>query len=398
MHHSHTLLSLSLATLAPFAAAQTAAHVTITNANMVFRQGPLPAATSNTWAPADLRASGATGVDNLFSLWWYYRVAGDAQEFTFRDDAAPNAPTRVVSGPTIVTTWPDVAGRGLFSAMLTEVLVSTGPDRGYVVAAMSVTNLTANPLTIDVFSLSDLDVGGSSSGYLTNLSWGNLRSQYTEQQNTTLPGLEYYCPDADRVQVDPYLTTTPGRLPYLLTNNTVDDLSGWSGTFGPGDHNGAFQWHRVLPPSGVANFTVYVAMTTQRPLQSLYGTAGAGTPGLPVIGTSERAMLDPTASTVRSFDVQLSGALPGAPAVLMTNFAQAALTIAGLQVWVDPNGAPTLFRLTDAAGAAATTIAVPPDPTFYGLSLRHQWFVLDAGGAGGLAAWTQGLSQSIGSW
>jgi hypothetical protein len=395
--HRHCPL-LPFVVLAPLAGAQTTISLTITDNNMVFRQGPLPAATSNGWGSADLRASGPTSTDNLFSLWWYYRVAGDSQEYSFRNDAAPGTPTRVASGNQIVTTWPNVANRGLFDAILFETVVSTGPDRGFVVATMVIGNLTPNSLTIDLFSLSDLDVGGSSSGYLTNVSWGNIRSQYTEQQNTALPGLEFYCPDADAVQVDPYLTTTPGRLPFLLTNTTIDDLAGWNGTFGPGDHNGAFQWHRTLLPSGSLSFTVYVAMTSQRPLQSIYGTAGAGSAGLPTIGTSERAIVDPTASTPRSFDVQLGNAVPFAAAFLLMNFGAAALTVQGLQVWVDPIGAATQFRLTNGAGTAAVTIPLPPIASLNGLPLHDQWFVLDAGGVGGLAAYTHGLAQTIGSW
>jgi hypothetical protein len=263
---------------------------------------------------------------------------------------------------------------------------------------MAITNTSAAPLVVDVFSLSDLDVGGSTSGYLTNVSWGDIRSQYTEQDATTLPGLEFYCPDADRVQVDPYLTTTPGRLPFLLTNTTVDDLAGWNGTFGPGDHNGAFQWQRTIAPSATETFTVYVAMTSARLLQSLYGTAGAGSTGLPAIGARERASVDPTTAVARGFDVQLTGALPFAPSILLTNFAQSALVLQGIQVWVDPIGAATTFVLADAVGGAAVTINLPPVGALYGIALNHQFIVLDSGSANGLASYTQGLAQTIGSW
>ncbi|MCA8963377.1 MAG: hypothetical protein KDC48_00745 [Planctomycetes bacterium] len=85
-------------------------------------------------------------------------------------------------------------------------------------------------------------------------------------------------------------------------------------------------------------------------------------------------------------------------AVLMTNFASTLQFVQGIHVWVDPIGAPTQFRLTDSAGRASVTLALPPNGALYGLQLYHQFFVLDPGGNGGLAAWTQGLSQTIGSW
>lgn len=395
MNQFVTPLALVVAAAAP---AQTTTTVILTNANMEYRAGPLLAATSNQWPTADLRSAGGASLDALFSFWWYYRVAGDTQETAFRNDVAPNAPTRVLNPPLMTTSWPNVAGRNLFSAQLINVLVSTGTDRGYVIGAMAISNTSANPLVIDIFTLSDLDVGGSSVGYLTNVSWGNIRSQYTEQQAAAVHALEFYCPDADAVQVDDYLISTPGRLPFLLTNTTVDNLSGWNGTYGPGDHNGAFQWHRTIQPNQTMTFTAYVAMTGRKPLQSLYGSAGAGTAGLPTIRASERAIVDPTNAVPRSFDVQLGNALSSSAAFLLSNFTQASLTIAGLSVWVDPNGAPTRFVLVDGTGNAALTFVVPPSGSLYGLTLNHQYFVLDSGGVGGLASFTQGLNQMIGSW
>ncbi|MCA8953624.1 MAG: hypothetical protein KDE27_29195 [Planctomycetes bacterium] len=389
----------SLALLASVAVAQTNAYVTVTDANMEYRQGPLPAATSNTWPSADLRSIGPTSTDNLWSLWWYFRVAGDPQEYSFREDAAPNTPTRTVTNPLILTTWPDVHGRGLFSATLTEVVVSTGADRGYVAASMTLANLTNSPLVIDLFSISDLEAGGSSSPYFNNnVAWGNERSQYAEVANSTLPGVEFYCPDADQVQVDVYGPSTPGRLPYILSNGTVDDLTGWNGVFGPADHNGAFQWHRTIPALGTAAFTVFVAMTGNRPMQAPYGTAGAGTPGLPTIDTSERPIVDPTGTVARGFDMELRNALAGTAALLVTNFAQSSTTYQGISIWVDPNAAATRLVLTDAAGAADVTIALPPLASLYGVPLNHQFFVIDSGGPSGFAAWTSGLSQQIGTW
>lgn len=386
------------AALAAITLAQTTSSVVVTDVNMVYRQGPLPTPTSNGWPSADLRASGSASVDNLWSLWWYFRVAGDAQEFTFAQDPAPDTPTRTVTNPAIVTYWPDLYGRGLLSATLTEVVARTGPGRGYVVATMQLTSLVTGPLTVDLFSLSDLEAGGSTSLYATNVAWGDIHSQYAEVNASTLPGIEFYCPDADQVQVDVFGPSTPGRLPYILSNGTVDNLTGWNGVFGPADHNGAFQWHRTIPPLGTSSFTVYVALTGNRPLQSVYGTAGAGTAGLPTIDTDERAIVDPTGATPRGFAVELGNALPSTGAVLITNFTQVAQVYQGIQFWVDPLAAVGRIVITDSTGAARAPIALPPWGSLYGLELDHQFVVFDSAGPNGFASWTQGLSQHIGSW
>ena len=395
----HFLRSASAVTcLALAAAAQAGSSVTIVNGNMLFRQQAMPSASSNTWAYADMQANGTGSLDQLWSLWWYYRVAGDAQEYTFRNDVAPNAPTRISTGTAIVSDWPNVAGRGLFSSHLVESLVSTGPDRGYVQATMTLTNLTASPLTIDLFSLSDLEVGGSFSGFATNVAWGDLRSQYAEQQGVNGSGIEYYCPDADQVQVNVFGPSTPGALPFLLSNSTVDDLAGWNGTFGPGDNNGAFQWHRTIPASGQMTFTVYVAITSQRPIQSLYGNAGAGAPGLPTIQANERALVDPTNLVARSYSVDLAGALPASIALLASSLASAAIVLPDLEIYVDPSAFVTTVAAIDASGAASATVGLPNDPALNGVSVYHQYFVLDTAAVNGLLAWTPGLQQQIGSW
>lgn len=397
MRHLPSLCAV--ATFVSMLTAQTTSTVTVTDSNMVFGQTALPAATSNTWASADLRSMGPSSTDALWSLWWYFRVAGDPQEYSFVNDLAPNAPTRVVTNPVIITTWPNVRGRGLFSAVLTEIVVSTGVDRGYVAASMSVTNLNNAPLQLEMFSIADLEAGGSAAPYFNNnVCWGNVRSQYAEVATNTPHGIEYYCPDADQVQVDVYGPSTAGRLPFILSNNVVDNLQGWSGTFGPADHNGAFQWHRTIPPQGSSAFTVFVALTSQRSLQANYGTAGAGTSGVATISSSERAIVVPTGAVARSFDVRLRNALPSAPAVLVTGFLQSSLVVQGINLLVDPNSSVTQFVLTSAGGAADMTIALPPWAALYGLQLNHQYLILDGGGPSALAAWTDGLSQSIGTW
>jgi hypothetical protein len=392
MHRPFALTSLAL--VAATAPAQTTTTVTLSVANMQYTQNAL-SATSNTYVAASLRGLGSAGPNHLFSNWWWYRVAGDTQETSFRLDAAPNAPTRTVAAPTIVTSWPNVAGRNLFSAVLTNTLVSTGTSTGYLVNQLVVTNTSAAPLTIDIFAYADIDTNGSN---VANDCYGNDRSQYVERTASLTAASEYYCDGADATMVTPWLTTTAGALPFLLSNTTVDNLTGWTGTLLNADCNGAFQWNRTIAPNASETYTTYLAVINPRPLESLYGSAGAGTPGLPTIRASERAITVPGAIVPRSFAIQLGNAVPTSLSVLVANFTQAALVVNGLQVWVDPIGAVTLFGLTDGSGADSRTFGVPGSATFAGLTLNHQYFVLDAGGVGGFASYTQGLAQTVGRW
>lgn len=386
-----SLAILSLALAAPVLS-QANTAVTLTVGNMVYSQQPL--LTTNAYVDASMMGQGAASPDHLFSNWWYYRVAGDTQETSFRLDAAPNAPTRVVSAPTIVTTWPNVAGRGLFSAVLTNILVSTSATTGYLVNQMSITNTTNAPLAIDMFSYVDIDTNGSN---VANDCFGDGRSQYVERQASLTYQGEFYCPDADTSMVTAWLTTTPGMLPFILTNTTLDNLTAFPGTLLNADCAGAFQWTRTIPANGTMNFTSYVAVMSARPLQSLYGTAGPGTPGLPVIGASARAIVAPAVG-LRSFQVTLSNARATSLAVLISNFTQAALPLAGLQIWVDPNGAATFLGVTSATGTHFQTFNVPPLAGLVGLNLKHQFLVSDPGGVAGFASYTQGLAQTLGGW
>jgi hypothetical protein len=110
---------------------------------------------------------------------------------------------------------------------------------------------------------------------------------------------------------------------------------------------------------------------------------GAVTPSISNVGL-------PTLNS--SYDVTLSGALPSALAVMVTGLSDtvhnglplpASLPGApGCSVYVAPN--LTEMFATDAAGSASASFSIPASTAYVGISLFHQWAVLDPINALGL--------------
>lgn len=294
--------------------AQTGSAVNLTVANMNFNQSAL-STTSNSYVLGNLSAN---VTDHLFSSWWFYRLPGDTQEWAFRADAGS---TRVVSSPTITTTWPDVRIQGKISAVLVDTLISTGATSGYLKRTMTITNLDAvNPITLDVFAYADFDHGGST----LNNGYGDGQSQYVFRPTFT-PGVEFYAADADRHQVSPWQTTTAGALPFVLTNTAVENLSNaWSAMpFVSADYNGAYQWTKTIPASGNAVCTAYLGITANAvasmPVITTYGPSCSGTAGAPVISQNQEAMVT-TGGEPRQFKINLTNGPPSAAGLLLQAF------------------------------------------------------------------------------
>lgn len=398
MHKSRLALVPGL--LSGAIAAQTTTTVSVTDVNMVFGQSALSAA-SNSYVFGTLRSTGATGTNHLFSSWWWYRLPGDTMEWAFRNDAAPNAPTRTAVSPTITTTWPNVRGAGKISAVLADTVVSTGPSSGFLRRTMTITNLDAvNPLTIDVFAYADLDTAGNC---CPNSAFGDGKSHYVERLTFT-PGAEFFCADADRTQVSPWQTATAGSLPFVLTNTTVENLSNaWNPVPFSDDYNGAFQWTRTIPPSGSSSFVVYLGVTanatTSMPVSAIYGVSCAGIGGPPAISQNQMAMIQ-TGSVPRSIEIRLSNALPNVPALLLQSFNSGNSVLVGLTIHVDMTALFESFYLTTGGGAATQTVSVPPNPSLLNVSLYSEWLSADPTSvcSPGLAVHTSGLQTRVGGW
>lgn len=103
----NSIMSVSVvALLAVTGAAQAQwTGATLTDGNAVFAvpaggTGTLPtSATAGGSTPtADFRTNGTTSNDNLFTNWWWVRVAGDTREFAISSGTGSSAPSRTLTG------------------------------------------------------------------------------------------------------------------------------------------------------------------------------------------------------------------------------------------------------------------------------------------------------------
>ena len=193
---------------------------------------------------------GASGGDDLFENWWFFRIAGDAQEFPF-----PDPDSAVYSGDTVTLTWANVSGRG-FSAELVETVSDGGGPSGSVISTMTITELADSALDIDIFAFADIDIGGSFGGDSATLTGTDFMS-LTDGADTG----EYRAGGANAAQAIAF----PGLDP-ILSDAAVDNLDNSGFPFGPGDFTGAFQWTLSLAGEQSVELQTAIAINEAAPV------------------------------------------------------------------------------------------------------------------------------------
>ena len=191
--------------------------------------------------------------DHVFEMGWWYRIGGD-----LREKFLPIPSNETYVNDTSTITWDDVDGRG-FRAVETAVVVNGGGPSGQVILSLTLTNLSATtPLSIDVFHMTDLDLGGTTEGDGATLLAANGRIGLTDGADSA----EYGAQSADAflvlvAQNSSGLPDVAARLNDLLVDNF--DNSGLP--FAPGDFTAGFQWTTTaIPPAGSATFVAGIAV------------------------------------------------------------------------------------------------------------------------------------------
>ena len=167
----------------------------------------------------------------------------------------------------------------------------------------------------------------------------------------------------------------------------VDDFpEGWSTAF-DGDGDTADDWWGDSSPT----LGVYNAFPGN-PIVMSYGVGCAGSTGVPVLDTGG----GPPAMGNETFRLDLTGALPGAPAVMGLSTSPASLPLFGCSLEIDPTALIVqLPAVTDGAGDASFGLPVPEDFTLLSLFLYLQTVVVDPGAPGGVVAFTNGVQLSV---
>ena len=243
--------SLVLCVVQLSTASRTLAQGTITDgaADFAYNAGAFDASPSG-----NFRVPSPT--DHLFEQGWFFRIAGDGQEFFF---LVPD--TQDYTGNVETLDWNDVNARS-FSARAVVTLKAGGPMSARVQIDLTVTNNTGAEFVIHLFHMVDMDLqptAGNDSATL--FSPNNYISITTGGSANTA---EYRGFGADAFLVRPFGGTDLGN---VLGDASADDLDNSGLPFGPGDFTAGLQWTRTVA-SG-ASTTVSVVIAINEPANSL---------------------------------------------------------------------------------------------------------------------------------
>jgi hypothetical protein len=182
-----------------------------------------------------------TGVgtgDYLFESGWWFRIEGDTAETVF-----PAPTTQNYTGDTATINWTNLGGRN-FNVTKTHVLTSAAAGQGEVATTLTVTNTSAQTITLHLFHMNDFDVNGSAAGDSAVSVDGN--PNYIRINDATTGQAEYRAPGAVGHLVLPFAAASD--VAAQLSNATVTNFTNTGLPFGPGDITAGFQWTLVLGP------------------------------------------------------------------------------------------------------------------------------------------------------
>lgn len=359
---------------------------TLTDSNLTYTQSSVATNTTSTAGLANMVVS--AGQDNLYQHWWYYRVNGDTREFAFNNSAANGFVSAPAGTGAQTMSWADVEGRNLFSAVQTIVVTSDGATQGHTWSTMTLTNLTSTAIDVDLFAYGDYDVCATA---------GTDTATVTATEHLITDACGRQCRfggvGATNTEVGAFATIR-GR----LLDAALIALAGvGTGTFGPGDYTGVFQWTLTIPANGSVSAVSYFSEGIETlPSYDTYGTEGAGGLGIPTISRVGHAVQDANATV--TFSADLANGAPNSAAFHLLSLGRGSAVVAGIGINVNLGAMLTTFKLTSATGTATFPFAIPATPDFRGLQLNHQYIVADGGAANGLASWTKGLETILGHY
>jgi hypothetical protein len=374
-------LSLPLA-IAALGTALSAQAFTMVDGNFRVTNG----APSTLQSPCSLALrADALNINHGFEHWWFYRVAGDSRESALR----AVGPTSGGLAPFLThgdRDFGDVDLRGLLRANVDLDVYATGPASGVFTSRVTLTNLSAAPVTLDLFAYTDLDIAGTSNN---DVCTGTADTHVVTDLTGVRVEIRGLGSDASEVGAYPAVRNK-------LTNAVVDNLANVLPPFN-GDYTGAFQWsNRTLQPREEISFSVVFAVDTAASRVPEVAHYGAGSTVAAQISTDTVPLQDN--STLRFLGIHLDGAQPNAPVGLLTNLAPApGLPFSGLNLWVDPT-LPATFPIgtTNPQGRTSYVFAIPTGPYFTGLPFYHQYIWLNPQSANGVADFSAGLKTRLG--
>ncbi len=211
--------------------------------------------TSSFDASPQANFSGVTtaGTDQLFEFGWWYRVSGDTSETAF-----PAPTTQSYIGDTSTITWTNVNGRGFDAQETCVVLGIASPVGGKVTCTMRIINTGASALGIDVFVMTDIDLGGSPGG--DSVALGIPQQRLDISDATAVDTAQFAGVSANALLVRPFATTTD--VAGLLSDTTITDFDNSGVPATNIDFTGGFQWTLSVPAGESRDAVTVIAFNT----------------------------------------------------------------------------------------------------------------------------------------
>lgn len=359
---------------------------TISDANIVFTQGPLSTLqTEAAIVDAGFQAGGPSSTNHAVKYWWFYRIHGETREYPLRADGSNY---QLFPSPDSQNTyWPNVDGKNFWMALRSEVH-STGAAEGYVVNRMTIWNRTNAPMTADVFLFVDLDACGAS--HTNTATIARDVHTVTDACGRTF---QVHARGADHSEGG-----DPAALRASLCDGAITALADNYGALPAGDYAGAFSWTWTLQPGQAALNVSYVTCDIEigeLPLFASYGVQEPGTGGVaPSLQVRGAPIQKFTASN--TFDFELSQAPPTTGVVFLLGLSRGNTTISGVNVYTDLATTVPSFWLTDLAGVLRVPVPVPAGASLLGLPLDAQGIVSDTGAWNGFCSWTAAREVILG--
>lgn len=365
------------------AVAASAQAITVTESNMIVTTGGL-SALSNTPRLFDLKAD-ALLVDHGYEHSWYFRIAGDTSESTFRNVGGVQTGG---FGPTHGDReFANAENRGQLRVSMDYDVYSSGPASGVFISRCTVMNISNAPLTIDMFAYADLDIAGSSGN---DTCFGTNSSHFVSDPSGVQVEVRAIGNDLSQFGAYPSIRNQ-------LLDSAVTTLAGNPPSFG-GDYTGAFQWTgRTLQPFEQRSFLLAFAVDTAAVALPLVEHYGAGNGDDVQIHTQFLPLQDN--STTRNFAIQLKGAQPNVEYRIAIG--QAPWTpspfIPGIDLWIDPFQLVGIYGgFTNGTGDSFELFFIPPSPYLTGFSIFGQVFAVDPAAPNGFASFSAGMRMRVG--
>lgn len=374
MQHIKTL-SLAALLSVPLTAQQGAGDISISSGNVSFdvvfnsRSLVYEAASGTAWFKAD-PGGDAAGV--LFSTAWAYRIDNQTRE-TILNQGGSNNPTFSNLGASGTGTWTDVDGLGLISAHVEYTAIPTSGISGAVTGRMTITNISSNPITLNLFHLADIDLCGSAfnTNTITPGDDGHQRVTGSCQEIA-----EHFAVCADRWEVGSYTDVPTGSgnidLYTQLEDSAITNLRNDTAPFGPYDIRSAFQWSDQVIAAGASRTYIVGLAHNDRGCAAgslPYGTGVAGGNGVPQISLAAPALIGTTLQTqIQNGPANFTGAL-------LLGLNRADVSLGDLRLLVGTPNAVFPFT-TNGSGSATSSLNIPNLPGLCGFEFEEQAFFL----------------------